>query len=140
MALGEKLAKLIEPGQLIELVGDLGGGKTTIVKGLARGLGIEKTVQSPSYNIARSYVLPGGGHLEHFDLYRLKTDRMTELAIKENLESGEDIVAIEWAQALGRQLKADRLLIELHYINEDNRDIVVSATGPISQKVVDKLL
>lgn len=142
LALGEKLAKLVEPGQLIELIGDLGGGKTTLVKGLAKGLGIKKTIQSPSYNIARSYILPSGGCLDHFDLYRLEPgniDKVIESNLRESVESGENIIAIEWAQALKHNLKADRLVIELHYVSEASRSITILATGPISQKIVEGL-
>lgn len=139
MALGEKLGKLVRPGQVIELIGDLGSGKTTLVKGLAKGLGITKTVTSPSYNIQRSYQLPGGGYLEHFDLYRLSADQVVESEIREFIESGDNIIVIEWARHLGSHLAVDRLEIELVYSGENARQITISATGVNSQKVLMKL-
>lgn len=120
-------------------MGDLGGGKTTLVKGIAKGLGITKTVTSPSYNISRNYELPGGGFLEHFDLYRLNADEIVESEIDEVIRSGQNIVVIEWAQNLGDELAEDRLLVELDYVSENSRQITCSATGSTSQKVLSKL-
>lgn len=139
MALGQKLGEIIHLGQVVELAGDLGGGKTSLVKGIAKGLGIVKTVTSPSYNINRRYELPSGGFLEHFDLYRLNADEIVESEISEVIKSGQNVVVIEWAQNLGDKLADDRLLVELDYISENSRQITFNATGPTSQKVLSAL-
>lgn len=139
MAFGEKLAKFVRPGQLIEFAGDLGGGKTTIIKGLARGLGITKTVTSPTFNITRSYELPSGGKLEHFDLYRLEDDEIMLRELKEVTGDKHNIVVIEWAKPFIRNLAGDYLLINLQFAGETTRQIELTATGPDSQKIIEAI-
>lgn len=139
MAFGEKLAKFAHPGQLIEFAGDLGGGKTTIIKGLARGLGITKTVTSPTFNITRSYELPSGGKLEHFDLYRLEDDEIMLRELKEVTSDKHNIVVIEWAKPFIRNLADDYLLINLQFAGETTRQIELTATGPDSQKIIEAI-
>jgi len=129
-------------------VGDLGGGKTTFVKGLAAGLGITQTVTSPTFTIHRAYKFGGDGEkgaatcsLEHFDLYRLQgQDR--DVVIDELAELIDDIsaiIAIEWAQPAERVLPSDRLLIEFHFIDEHTRDLEFVAKGTKSTKLLDVL-
>ncbi|MDP4038749.1 MAG: tRNA (adenosine(37)-N6)-threonylcarbamoyltransferase complex ATPase subunit type 1 TsaE [bacterium] len=139
LALGAAIAKYIRPGQLIEFVGDLGGGKTTAIKGLAKGLGITKTITSPTFNIQRSYQLPGGNSLEHFDLYRLENDKIILNELEEVLNYGKSIVVVEWAKNFHHRLKNDRLIIDLHFVDENIRDIEISAIGDLSKKVLDKI-
>ena len=68
---GKKIAEEISSG-VIELVGDVGAGKTTFTRGLAEGLGIKEPVTSPSFTISKTYSLPNGGNLVHYDFYRLQ--------------------------------------------------------------------
>lgn len=139
MAFGERLAKSIKLGQLIEFVGDLGGGKTTIIKGIAKGLGVKKTVTSPTYNITRNYDLPSGGQLKHYDLYRLENDEIMRQELVEEVSDPAAIVVIEWAKPFIRDIASDYLLINLHYASENKRDIEVTATGPKSQAIIEAL-
>ena len=69
MEFGRGFAKKITKPAIIELVGDVGAGKTTFVRGLAEGLGIKEPITSPSFTISKSYALPGGGRLIHYDFY-----------------------------------------------------------------------
>ena len=134
------LARAIEPPQVIELVGDLGGGKTTFVKGLAAGFGIGQVVTSPTFTIHRAYKFDGGS-LEHFDLYRLQgQDRdvvIDELA--EAIADPQAVVAIEWAKPAERILPSDRLIIEFDFVDENTRDLNFAATGPKSTKLLEAL-
>lgn len=138
LSLAAKLAAAIKPPQLIELVGDLGGGKTTFTKALGKALGVEKTITSPTFNIHRSYEFDTG-RLEHFDLYRLSDDEIVSQELQEQIEDPAAIVVVEWAANFSKSLKKDRLVIEFHYINEDSRRLIVLATGPKSQKLVEAL-
>lgn len=96
-ALGEELAASLAPGDLLLLAGELGAGKTTFVRGLARGLGATATVQSPTFTLVRVY--PGRVQLAHVDLYRLEsTAELAELGLEELLEEG--VVAVEWGDRL----------------------------------------
>jgi len=140
LAFGEKLANYINRGQLIELVGDLGGGKTTIIKGLAKGLKINKTVTSPTFNIYRSYQLPGGGFLKHFDLYRIESsDAIIANELKEALNDANSIVVIEWAKGFSKKIKPDRLIFDLRFINQNQREIRISSVGQKSQAVLNRI-
>jgi len=69
--LGAKLGRLLRGGEIIELIGDVGAGKTTLTKGIAAGLGIDEDVQSPSFTISRVYDTPLKLRLAHYDFYRL---------------------------------------------------------------------
>lgn len=95
MALGERIARELRGGEVFALEGDLGLGKTTFVKGLARGLGSPATVTSPTFNLVHRYE---GGRLTlaHYDLYRLKSPRELESLDLDAEVQGGGVVAIEW--------------------------------------------
>ena len=96
-AAGERLAGGLRAGDLLLLQGPLGSGKTTFVRGLARGLGIEADVQSPTFMLVRIY--PGRLPLAHVDLYRLHNSaELTDLGLDELLDEG--VVAVEWGDRL----------------------------------------
>ena len=139
LELGAKLAKAIKPPLLIEMVGDLGGGKTALVKAIAKGLGITQTVTSPTFNIHRGYEAPNGIHLEHFDLYRLNDDEIVANELKDSLEDPNTIVCTEWANHFSGHMSEDRLVVECHYISENERTYEFTSTGPKSNKIIEEL-
>ncbi len=139
LALANKLAGLIQTPQLIELVGDLGGGKTTFTKAFGKALGIEKTITSPTFNIHRSYEYDNGHYLEHFDLYRLNDDEIVLNELKEKLLDKNTVVVVEWAGNFSKILKKDRLIIEFKFIDENKRELVLSATDKKSQAILEQL-
>jgi tRNA threonylcarbamoyladenosine biosynthesis protein TsaE len=96
-AAGEELAVTLTVGDLLLLAGELGAGKTTFVRGLARGLGISSGVQSPTFQLVRVY--PGRIQLAHVDLYRLESGaELADLGLDDLLEQG--VVAVEWGDRL----------------------------------------
>jgi tRNA threonylcarbamoyladenosine biosynthesis protein TsaE len=96
-AAGEELAASLRVGDLVLLAGELGAGKTTFVRGLARGLGSSAGVQSPTFQLVRVY--PGRIQLAHVDLYRLESGAdLTDLGLDDLLEEG--VVAVEWGDRL----------------------------------------
>jgi len=96
-AAGEELAASLRVGDLVLLAGELGAGKTTFVRGLARGLGSTAGVQSPTFQLVRVY--PGRIQLAHVDLYRLESGAdLTDLGLDDLLEAG--VVAVEWGDRL----------------------------------------
>lgn len=109
-AAGERLGRTLRPGDLLLLAGDLGAGKTTLVRGLARGLGVSGAVQSPTFQLVR--VHPGPIPLAHVDLYRLDSAaELGQLGLEEMLEDG--VVVIEWGSRLiGPPSGSGRLDIE----------------------------
>lgn len=102
LELGRKLAQTLSPNSVILLQGDLGAGKTTLVRGLADGLGITEPILSPTFTLINEYT-EGRLPLYHFDLYRLEPSETAELFPEtywEGIEVDPGITAIEWAQRL----------------------------------------
>jgi len=96
-AAGEQLAATLAVGDLLLLAGELGAGKTTFVRGLARGLGISAQVQSPTFQLVRVY--PGRIQLAHVDLYRLESAaELADIGLDDLLDEG--VVAVEWGDRL----------------------------------------
>ena len=125
MAFAERLAQHLNAGDVITLEGDLGAGKTTFTKGLAKGLGITKTVNSPTFTIIKEY--HGNMPLYHIDVYRLK-DAYEDLGFDEYFE-GEGVTVVEWAHLIEEQLPLELLQINLYYNEESGRRITLSPKG-----------
>ena len=125
--LGKHVANILQPGDLVVLVGDLGAGKTTFTQGLGKGLGITEPITSPTFVIAR--VHQGGTHpLVHVDAYRLgSTVELDELDL--DTELGSSITVVEWGEGKVEQLADDRLTIEITRSDEDDDTREVSFRG-----------
>jgi tRNA threonylcarbamoyladenosine biosynthesis protein TsaE len=130
-ALGERLAAGLGAGDLVVLSGPLGAGKTALVRGLARGLGVAGAVTSPTFVIAREHrPLPGGAGvpLVHVDAYRLgfATDvaaQLDDLDLDSDLDSA--VVVVEWGEGVAERLAARHLLVRLDRRDDDVRVAVV---------------
>ena len=117
-ALARKLAQGLCPGDVIGLSGSLGAGKTTFVRFLLRGLGVEEEIPSPTFNLVFTYA-SSLGTIWHFDLFRLdRPEEAYELGIEEAFADG--ISLIEWPERLGELLPSERLEITLE--SDDERD------------------
>ena len=101
LALGEAWGQAVKPGTLIGLRGDLGAGKTQLVKGLAQGLGIAARVVSPTFALVNVYI-EGRLPLAHLDLYRLDTIEQIRSAGLEEYLYPQGVTVIEWAERMGR--------------------------------------
>ncbi|TVL93674.1 tRNA (adenosine(37)-N6)-threonylcarbamoyltransferase complex ATPase subunit type 1 TsaE [Streptomyces sp. SAJ15] len=113
--LGRRLAKLLRPGDLLLLSGELGAGKTTLTRGLGEGLGVRGAVTSPTFVIARVHPSLGDGPpLVHVDAYRLGggLDEMEDLDLDVSLP--DSIVAVEWGDGKVEDLSDDRLHVVIH--------------------------
>ena len=95
----EKLANVAGP-VVVELIGDVGAGKTTLTRGLAKGLGAKEEITSPSFTISKSYALPKGKTLIHYDFYRLPDPGLMIEDLEENLNNKNNIIVVEWATPL----------------------------------------
>ena len=118
MEFGRDFAKKITKPAIIELVGDVGAGKTTFVRGLAEGLGIKEPITSPSFTIQKSYALPGGGRLIHYDFYRLPEPGIMVDDLVENLNNNDNIIVIEWGESIKEVLPEKHIKIEIYYTEE----------------------
>ncbi|HEY8422998.1 MAG TPA: tRNA (adenosine(37)-N6)-threonylcarbamoyltransferase complex ATPase subunit type 1 TsaE [Thermoclostridium sp.] len=124
--LGEKVAKQLKKGDIIALSGDLGTGKTAFVKGLARGLGIDEYVTSPTFTLVQTYNGPEF-NLHHFDVYRISDeDELFEIGFEEYLYQG-DICVIEWADLIPNLIPPKSIWINFERLaeGEDKRRITV---------------
>ncbi|MDP2954116.1 MAG: tRNA (adenosine(37)-N6)-threonylcarbamoyltransferase complex ATPase subunit type 1 TsaE [Chloroflexota bacterium] len=129
-ALGECLGKQVQAGDILCLEGELGAGKTTLIQGLGRGMGIEAPIISPSFTLVREYRGRGGGPwLYHIDLYRLKAGPEVALLGLEDYLYGQGVCAIEWAERAKELLPRERLWIHLEYADEEMRKIAFRAEG-----------
>ncbi len=110
-ALGAKLAVVVKAGDVVVLEGDLGAGKTTLVRGLIQAAGGKEAVPSPTFTLVQQYDLESF-YVWHFDLYRLKRPQdIWELGLEEALDEGVSL--IEWPERAGDLLPDDRLTIHL---------------------------
>ena len=110
--LGEKIGQKVQPGTVIALIGDLGTGKTTLTKSIARGLGVTETVTSPTFNIIREY-RSGRLPLYHFDVYRIgDPDEMFELGYEEYFY-GDGVCVVGWADIIEELLPEDAVVITI---------------------------
>ncbi|PPA68453.1 tRNA (adenosine(37)-N6)-threonylcarbamoyltransferase complex ATPase subunit type 1 TsaE [Jeotgalibacillus proteolyticus] len=116
-AFAYKLGELLEAGDVLTLEGDLGAGKTAFSKGIAKGLGVTRNVNSPTFTIMKEY--KGRLPLYHMDVYRLG-DEGEDLGFEEYFE-GEGVCLIEWAHLIEEQLPAERLQISIFHEGENDR-------------------
>jgi len=120
-----RLAEILQPGDVIALEGDLGAGKTTFTKGLAKGLEIKKTVNSPTFTIIKEY--KGRLPLYHMDVYRV-ADAFEDLGFDEYFE-GDGVTVVEWAHLIEEQLPSELLTIYLYHEGQEQRKIVLVPKG-----------
>jgi tRNA threonylcarbamoyladenosine biosynthesis protein TsaE len=126
---GEAIASLLQPRDTVVLTGDLGAGKTTLVQGIGRGLGVEDHVASPTFTLVREYA--GRLDVAHVDVYRLeRVQDVVDLALDE-LGGPERVLLIEWGDAVSDLLPEDRLRVELTTARADaqTRRIVITPQG-----------
>ncbi len=136
---GNKLGLLLSGGEVIELVGDVGSGKTTLTKGIAVGLGVSDYVQSPSFTISRIYSGRDNLKLAHYDFYRLDDAGLMQDELSETMSDNGTVTAIEWAGLVAGVLPVDRLSIKINPLTENSRQLEIIAGGLKSQKVLDGL-
>ena len=138
----EILSQLIDSsGVLICLYGDIGSGKTTFVKYLAWFLGIKQKVTSPSFVILNEYH-SNKINLYHFDLYRLEQEGVDTIIdeLSEYTEKENAVTVIEWAEFSSDSLPAERLDIEIKYVDETKREFLIKGFGTKNINIVENLL
>lgn len=126
---GRALASMLEPRDTLVLTGDLGAGKTTLVQGIGRGLGVDDHVASPTFTLVREYT--GRLDIAHVDVYRLeRVQDVLDLALDE-LGGPDRVLLIEWGDAVSDLLPDDRLRVELttERADRETRRIVITPQG-----------
>jgi len=129
--LGENLAVKLRGGEIIALIGNLGSGKTVFTKGIAKALGINKRITSPTFVFWRSYKVSHRSRIKylcHIDLYRLPKPRgILALGIDEYWQRADTICVIEWAEKIKNYLsKKNLFLVKFDLINSNVRKIIIN--------------
>lgn len=131
----KRLASRLQPSDVILLEGDLGAGKTTFTKGLAKGLGITRVVKSPTFTIIKEY--KGDLPLYHMDVYRLE-ESCEDLGFDEYFE-GDGVTVVEWASMIEDFLPKEYLEIQINHEGELNRSIQLLPIGERYNKLCKEL-
>lgn len=123
--LGEKLAGTLKGGQIVALIGELGSGKTTLTKGIAKGLGVKNSryVNSPSFVIIKEY--RGKKALYHFDIFRLDSVKDLDTIGYEEYFYGNGICVVEWADKIKKLLPKKYLEIKIKILKNNDREIKI---------------
>ena len=143
--IGSLLGSMLATGDIIALCGELGTGKTTLVRGMARGIGLEEEeVASPSFTLVNEYA--GGGllakgplRLFHIDLYRLADARELIAIDYEEYLTADGAVVVEWADRIPQAIPAEALWIMLRYLTSESREIVLRAEGDRYKMMIEEL-
>lgn len=123
--LAEKIGAALIGGEVFELVGDVGAGKTTFVKGLAKGLSVDDEVQSPSFTISRVYDGRDDIQLVHYDFYRLTDAGIMANELDEMINDPKTVTVIEWADIVEGVLPENHYTISFESPSETDRSITV---------------
>jgi tRNA threonylcarbamoyladenosine biosynthesis protein TsaE len=147
LAMGEALGRLLRPGDVVALFGELGSGKTLLVRGLAAGLGCAPgEVHSPSFTLVNEYACrPAGGagrpwRLAHVDLYRIASEAEVPGIGWDEYLGGSFVVAVEWPERALRLLPRDHLRVGLEPLGAERRRLSGQGTGPRSALLIREWL
>ena len=139
LEMGRLIGAILERGDIVALIGELGSGKTCLTQGMAKGLGVEENVPvvSPTFTLINEY--PGKIPLIHLDVYRLSGPRdLEDMGYEEYFEGG-GIIVIEWAEKIRDILPAKTLFISMRYIDENTREMILEGPGEKIRKLEELL-
>ncbi|OGR42955.1 MAG: tRNA (adenosine(37)-N6)-threonylcarbamoyltransferase complex ATPase subunit type 1 TsaE [Desulfobacula sp. RIFOXYB2_FULL_45_6] len=141
LALGERIGKLISQGLSIALKGDLGAGKTTFVKGLAKGLGVSEAyyITSPTFTLINEYPATPPFTLYHLDLYRLSSADELEYIGFDDIIDNNHIIVVEWPEILKDISFEFDIEIRFQFDSQYNRTLSVFASGQPGKNLLSKL-
>lgn len=132
------IGKIIREGTVICLDGELGVGKTLFVRAIARTLGVESDVTSPTFNLMNIY--DAACPIVHFDLYRITSEEeLEDIGFYEYAEATEGIVLIEWAEKFPDAMPADHLSVRIEALNDEERQFTFVAKGKKSRALLEEL-
>ena len=132
----KQISERLQAGDVITLEGDLGAGKTTFTQGLAKGLGVQGVVNSPTFTIVKEY--QGRMPLYHMDVYRME-DEFEELGFDEYFY-GEGVTVVEWASRIQSILPEQILAIQIRHLGENQREILLEPKGKHFEQICKELM
>lgn len=135
-AVAQRLAARVWPGTVITLNGDLGAGKTTFTQGFARGLGVTRNVNSPTFTIMKQY--SGRLPLYHMDVYRLE-DTGDDIGLEEYI-LGDGVAIVEWSDLIESSLPTERLALTIERTGDESRRITFAPVGDAYVQLVKEVL
>ena len=127
--IGREIGSSLKGGEVIELISDLGGGKTTLTKGIAEGAGSKDMVASPSFTISYLYSAPKF-NIHHFDFYRLEDSGVVGLSLAEAISEKNDVIVIEWGDIVADILPESRITIKLSSDAKDENKRIIEVDLP----------
>ena len=126
--IGSRLAKALPDGAVVAMYGDLGAGKTAFVRGMARGMGLNCRVSSPTFTIVNEYL--GERELIHFDMYRLSgADELFEIGWEDYLNRGA-VCAVEWSEKVRDAFFGDEITVTIEKLSDTERQITIEGAEP----------
>lgn len=134
--LAEGLGSRLNGGECIELVSDLGGGKTTFTRGLVKGAGSLDSVASPTFTISRVYKSPKFD-IHHFDFYRLQDAGLAAYELEDLLGDPKIVIVVEWGGVVERVLPDDKLTIEIAQKSNGHRELQFTASADLKYLLED---
>lgn len=135
--LGISLGEACSGGETLELVGDVGAGKTTLTKAVARGLGVTSTVQSPTFTISNRYEARNGLTLAHYDFYRLNNAGLMQDELAEVVADPQYVTVVEWGDVVADVLPSDRTTIFIKSTSETARELTITTTNEVIKKLFE---
>jgi tRNA threonylcarbamoyladenosine biosynthesis protein TsaE len=129
ISLGRRLAGRLEAGMVVAFSGELGSGKTTMIKGVCAGLGVTETVKSPSFVIVTEY--PGRIPVFHLDLYRIASEAELEGLGLEDYFGARGVCLVEWAERCASRLPPDAIRVTLESVGGGRRIAIAGLTRPL---------
>ncbi|MBR3264090.1 tRNA (adenosine(37)-N6)-threonylcarbamoyltransferase complex ATPase subunit type 1 TsaE [Candidatus Saccharibacteria bacterium] len=142
ISFGQELGKKLDAPAVIELIGDVGSGKTTLTRGIAKGLGIIEPISSPSFTISKHYAYTKNNHeqnLVHYDFYRLPDPGLMMEDLAESLSDPNTITIIEWADTVADILPENRIVIKITLNDNDSRHLeIIDKTKNQKSHVTEK--
>ena len=124
--LGREIGTTLKGGEVIELIGDVGAGKTTFTRGLALGLGITSPITSPSFTISCRYPARDELSLNHYDFYRLSNPGVVAMELAESISDPRAITVIEWGESIQDVLPKNHIIIRINYMPDVGRTVEIS--------------
>ena len=122
-AVGEQFGRTVKDGTVIAMYGDLGAGKTAFVRGMARGMGIDERVSSPTFTIVNEYL--GDRTLIHFDMYRLgSADELFDIGWEDYISRGA-VCAVEWSENVEDAFYGDEIILTIEKTSDTSRKITI---------------
>ena len=135
--LGKRIGAVLRGGETIQLISDLGGGKTTLTKGIVAGIGCEDIVSSPTFTVSKEYT-GAALQLKHYDFYRLVDAGIMAYELQEDFSDDKHVTVNEWADIVSDILPQDAITINIEHTADETRHIVISA--PQSRRYIVEAL